>query len=354
MKKYKAEEDISSLINAKFPLEILELIFANLSPVDLKSAVAVCRRWREAGEKPQLWSWVAIRATNSNRTQMPKILECNRLRRVEEITIHTLTVTQKLVKAIVKHSRLKILLVGPKVRINHENLVSLAANVEEIDLSETNFPRPDAIFRTMEGGLSLKRLLISRNDLSSVEAKCLGKAAFQLQELNLFDTCLTGQQMDSLLTAICKGSTLVKLNIGRNSLSEVEPELLSKAVARLEEVNLRRCSISARQADHLMRAISSKASQTRRLNIAENFLTSINPTLLAVALNSLEEVVLYFTFLNKEQARAVLNRSLVETQLKRLKFGPVGEVGVELVEKARKVIPVVHFLKLGSWARKAQ
>ena len=339
---------------ARFPLEILELIFANLSPADLKSAVAVCRSWREAGEKPQLWTWVAIRATRSNRTQMPKILECKRLSRVEQVTIHTLTLTQKLVKAIVKHSRLKIVLVGSKVRINHENLVSLSANVEEIDLSETNFSKPGAIFQAMEGKSSLKRLLISRNNLSSVEAKCLGKAAFQLLELNLFDTCLTEQQLDSLLTAICKGSTLRKLNIGRNNLSGVEPELFGKAVAILEEVNMRHCSITASQADQLMMAISTKGSQTRKLNIAENFLTSINPTLLAVALNTLEEAVLYFTFLSEDQARIVLSQSLVGTQLKRLKFGPVGDLEVEVVDKARQVIPVVHFLKLGSWARKAE
>ena len=311
---------------------------------------------------------------------MTKILECKRLSRVQQITLHTLTVTQKLVKAIVNHSRLKIVLVGSKVRINHENLVSLAAKVEEIDLSETNFSKPDAIFRAMEGGgSSLKRLLMSRNDLSSVDAKCLGEAASQLQELDLFDTSLTQQQLNSLLTDICKGSKLRKLNIGRNNLSGVEPELLGKVVSRLEEVNLRRCSITASQADKLMRAISSKGSQTKRLNIADNFLTSTNPTLLAVALNTLEEAVLYFTFLSEEQARAVLNQSLVETRLKKLKFGPVawwvGDLGVEVVDevvdevgvevldkvdevevvdKARQVIPVIHLLKHGSWARKAQ
>ena len=52
---------MAPLTNARFPLEILELIFVNLSPADLKSAVAVCKRWREAGESPQLWAWVAIR-----------------------------------------------------------------------------------------------------------------------------------------------------------------------------------------------------------------------------------------------------------------------------------------------------
>ena len=41
---FVAEEEMASLTNAGFPLEILELIFVNLSPADLKSAVAVCRR----------------------------------------------------------------------------------------------------------------------------------------------------------------------------------------------------------------------------------------------------------------------------------------------------------------------
>ena len=100
-----------------------------------------------------------------------------------------------------------------------------------------------------------------------------------------------------------------------------------------------------------MRAISIKSSMTRRLNIAENFLTAVNPTILAVALNALEEAVLYFTFLSDEQARAVLSRSLVETQLKRLKLGPVGDLGGD-VAVAEKIIPGIHFLKLGSWVRK--
>ena len=139
--------------------------------------------------------------------------------RVEQMSIHTLTVSKKLVKAIVNHCRLKIVLVGAEVRINHENLVSLAAKLEEIDLSETNFSKPEAIFRAMEGGSSLKRLLISRNNLSSVDAKYLGAAALQLEELNLFATCLTQQQLDSLLTAISKGSKLRKLDIGLNYLN---------------------------------------------------------------------------------------------------------------------------------------
>ena len=298
-----------------------------------------------------IWICVVIRATISNRTQIPKMLEWKRLGKVKEITIENLNVTQRLVKAIAKHSRLKTILFGPKVRINHENLAIVASKAEEIDLSETNFFKPDAIFRAMEEGSSLQRLLMPRNNLSSVEAQWLGRSVLQLEELNLFDTCLNLQQLDTLIKATHGGSTLKKLNIGRNNLSGIEPEMLGETIANLEEVNMMRCSITASQADHLMRAISIKSSMTRRLNIAENFLTAVNPTILAVALNALEEAVLYFTFLSDEQARAVLSRSLVETQLKRLKLGPVGDLGGDL-EVAEKIIPGIHFLKLGSWVRK--
>ena len=36
----------------RLPCEVLLEIISQLAPIDLKSAVLVCRRWREVGEEP--------------------------------------------------------------------------------------------------------------------------------------------------------------------------------------------------------------------------------------------------------------------------------------------------------------
>ena len=46
-------------INEVLPNEILEKVFRMLPRRDLKRAVLVCRRWRDVGESPILWAWVA-------------------------------------------------------------------------------------------------------------------------------------------------------------------------------------------------------------------------------------------------------------------------------------------------------
>ena len=45
---------------SRLPSEILLQIISQLDPADLKSAVLVCRRWRDVGEEPKLWSWAVL------------------------------------------------------------------------------------------------------------------------------------------------------------------------------------------------------------------------------------------------------------------------------------------------------
>ena len=110
-------------INELLPAEILEKVFRMLPRWDLKRAVMVCRRWRDVGESPILWSWVVphcrIRHIASyknlfdsdesddeeevleNLCFTSQMLGLDKFRSVEEISLSAVSV--ELLEAILKH-----------------------------------------------------------------------------------------------------------------------------------------------------------------------------------------------------------------------------------------------------------
>ena len=61
-------------INHLLPAEILGRVLGLLSHGDLRSALLVCRWWREVGEQPLLWRWARIKVdcAASHPRQMPE------------------------------------------------------------------------------------------------------------------------------------------------------------------------------------------------------------------------------------------------------------------------------------------
>jgi len=53
-------------INEKLPPEIMRQIFLLLPPRDLKNVLLVCKKWKEAGEDPYLWSWAMVTVKNDS------------------------------------------------------------------------------------------------------------------------------------------------------------------------------------------------------------------------------------------------------------------------------------------------
>ena len=89
----------------RFPAEVLEHIFKQLEPRDLKSAVLVCRRWREIGEVPKLWTWVYIWVNRGNLADMPFILTLKRLQNLKMIAVRSFS--EELMTAIIKHPHIR-------------------------------------------------------------------------------------------------------------------------------------------------------------------------------------------------------------------------------------------------------
>ena len=95
-------------INRLLPVEMLYKIFLLLSPLDLCSVVAVCRRWQEVGEDPRLWFWMVFRVKRSNIAVMQQVMAIRRLQgirrlKVREVEEMSMEVLEELLKVVVRH-----------------------------------------------------------------------------------------------------------------------------------------------------------------------------------------------------------------------------------------------------------
>ena len=71
----------------RLPPELLHRIFLHLPTRALRSAVLVCRLWREVGRAPVLWTWGVVRLNANNMAALPSLLARDRLRHVRELRV---------------------------------------------------------------------------------------------------------------------------------------------------------------------------------------------------------------------------------------------------------------------------
>ena len=83
------------------PAEVLEHVFSQLEPSNLKTAVLVCKRWKDIGEAPKLWTWVYHWVNRGNLANMPRILASKRLQALKAIAVRSFS--EELLMAIIKH-----------------------------------------------------------------------------------------------------------------------------------------------------------------------------------------------------------------------------------------------------------
>ena len=142
---------------------------------------------------------------------------------------------------------------------------------------------------------------------------CFSSALLRLESVSLWGNCLTGEQISQLFLAITETSQLRlrKLNISGNDVSRVEADLLARSVVRLEEVFLLNTRLTSQQTELLLARIVSPSLQSgqsplKALYIGDNSLASVSASLLARAVVRLQTVSLDDTNLSGEQVTALL------------------------------------------------
>jgi len=309
-------------INA-LPAEMLIKVFSFVPVRDRKNVVLVSKRWREVGEDPSLWTWCRIRVYSKDDIHN---LSMRRLKHIQEIQIsanitnnyNTFGNWKAILLAVNKLHRLK------KLDFSYNNLSSvepeLLARVvnkmEDVKLWKLTNDQLQALFTAMCQNSQLKKLDLDGNNLSSVEPELFGRAVNRLEDVNLGGTSLTNLQKMAIFTSMSLNSQLKKLDLTRINLSSVDSELFARGITKLQEFNSFLTNITIDQLNSLFTALS-RNTQLKKLSVFSNNLSSVDPELLARGVTRLEDV--YFTNITNEQSEAIFTAiSQNNSQLKKL------------------------------------
>ena len=182
------------------PVEIITRFFGYLPPRGLKSAVLVCRLWKDIGEDPKLWTWTLVTVNSM----------CD----FDKLDIHRLKLVQNL----------KVLpSFNPDCNLKHPS-----------DLME--------FFKAVEAISTIKRIDgIKTHNLQSVETSLLISVLSRLSELKLtYDGNLSQEeQLHLIFTAIIeKKAQVEKLTIAGNTIYKLSSSLFASAASNVVKLKL--------------------------------------------------------------------------------------------------------------------
>lgn len=248
---------------------VLELVCGMLTTQDRNNFVLVCQLWRAVGEEPRFCSTCSICLTTDKVSTIPERLDCRRMRFVRELRVEVgVKVSEDVLQAVARHQ-------------------------------------------------GLKKLVMNKINVSTVDKGLLVIVVSNLEEVEISETQLTVQQLEAIITAIGAGDCLVKrLDISRNNLSTVCHSLLASALKMIEEVNLSGTDLTVQQMEAIMTAIVDGDCLVKSLTVSSNKLSTVNPGLMALAVNSLESMSIIASDVTKQHVEAILTQSLDKTSLK--------------------------------------
>ena len=309
----------------KLPVEMLLGIFELVSYKDLKNVVLVCRRWREIGETPRLWSSFPVIVKTRNMSVMSEILSSRRMKQLEKLRIES-TLSEEVSQTIMDHPVLR------KFELSEENYTQTIISVLNVICS-----------RSVEGTVLDMSGMSSRNNLSGVDPGLMAKAVTNLETLDIRASRLTSHQAAAVFTGVIEGSKMTELNIDWNDLSEVDPGLLAKVVTKLQKFYIKDTKLTQQQAAAILTAVS-EGSRLTTLNISGNNLSGADPRLMAKAFNNLETLEISLTKLTPLQATAILTGVSEESKMAELKisWNDLSEVDPGLLAKAVTNLEVLN------------
>ena len=198
---------------------------------------------------------------------------------------------------------------GPKCEHSNVHKLNLClSNIENINLRSTKLTNRQCseIFKVSKGDSKLKVLNIGNNDLMSVETDTLAKTVNKVEECNLYSCKMSVHQLEAIFKLLNEDCKLKILNMSGVTLSLVEVDVISKAIANLEEVDLRDTDLTTEQLEAIFMEIKSRRKLKNLILCAED-LRSVQIDSLVEALRCLEGVNLDEAWLTPEQWAAVSN-----------------------------------------------
>ena len=163
---------------------------------------------------------------------------------------------------------------------------------------------------------SVQKLDFSYSSLVLVEPELLATLVTQAVQANLSGTDLTKKQLKALLLRISQEETSLKrLNLAENNLSSMEPSLVASSLNRLTLAGLSFCHLSKVQLEVLLVSMSQDLSSLEHLTLSDNYLPSVDPVLIGESLVNLKTANLCGTKLTLHQISVVLTLIVQSTTM---------------------------------------
>ena len=369
---------------------MLERVFIFLPPKDLKTVMLVCKRWNEVASVPKLWTWVVFRPGHSPDHDYDsmrrygrgngedvgtdvelclKMISLPRLQAVREIQLHGrnlesgVKLTEPLLRKARSHPGLKKLEIhGCDVRtLKPKLLASFLTKMEEVDISDIKMSfKQSGVFSTalnktdkikifswenkcgtweicmiwliatkkvekltlkgfittfwiqklfkalQEEDASVKSFSIDNwSSVNQIDPVLMSEAVARLEEADLGGCNLTTSQWTAICNAIRAGSKLKKLLVPRNNLGEVECSVFSGILQHLVELDLGSTSLRAVQSEAIMLSVSTSPGKLKKLILQGNDLEHVDATAIARAVTKIESLNIAKTELSPKQAEEI-------------------------------------------------
>lgn len=232
---------MSQLHIDNLPNELIFCIFSKLPPRDMKAAVLVCRSWRMIGEDPSFWNWAVVTVTSED-FQKLKIQRFQFLKEVRVTCRGSETQRQSY----------------------HHHFC--------------HWVRMRELFQAFHEIPTIMRIVVPdcKRGISAIEPYLLARVLNRLEgRLRVgwpwgvkFDIDLNCEQFEAFFILMSRKTKLKELFVsGRSGFtSRVSPEVLAKAIIRLEAVHI--CRVSYEQLLAILRTVVEGNSRLKRLRLS--------------------------------------------------------------------------------------
>lgn len=245
-------KDIWSLRHVNsLPREILLLIFRYLNAKELKTAILVCRTWREIGEDPVIWKNYKLVVSNVEveTGYLEKILSFGRFRSLQCLEVngygqHSRPVVNKETSDYILNSTIRRLTLKhcDLTELDFENFSVVLRSLKFLSLWQVRMTgdQVSLMFSVLARGTDLLELDIGYSylNLELLHTKMFVKALNRIRKVNLGHTRVTSQQLKSLMEAMSKRTMIRILDVGYRDLSFIPPEIMKAALRKLQGTNI--------------------------------------------------------------------------------------------------------------------
>ena len=142
--------------------------------------------------------------------------------------------------------------------------------------------------RWEEGNLPLTGV-----NLGAVNPEALADTARSALKIGFCNAGLTGEQTNAVANALAENTKIEEVDLSDNSLTNIDPALLARAVARTKNLNLANAELSSHQLKEILEALLSQDCVMNDINLSANEISMIDPDLMSKSLNKMTFVSIY-------------------------------------------------------------